>query len=130
MISFVRLIDGTILLGKLNEDSEEFIIMEDAMILGCSYEETIEQRYFFKGMYCPFVDDTKVQSIIDKINVISMHGGLDSYLISQYNNYLDQWYKSRSRYKKSKEYMTDSLEEEIEELILAMKQSQQANNIH
>lgn len=127
MINFIRLVDGTILLGSLIKTTDTHIIVHDALILGAVYQETVEQKYFFKGMYCPFVDSDVLESKILIDHVISMHDNLDSHLIDQYNSCVDQWYNSRSNYKKTKEYGS-TLEDELEKMILSI--SQQSNNVH
>lgn len=128
MISFIRLIDQTILLADIIEEDDDTVTLENALILQSTYTESIEQKYAFKGMYCPFVDADKVVSVIDKINVVSVHSDLDSFIVSQYNNYLFQWFRARSSYK-SADYEKD-VKQELEELIRDMQQTQQSNTVH
>lgn len=128
MISFIRLIDNTTLIANVISADDENIVLENALILHAEYVQSLEQKYTFKGMYCPFVDDDVVITEIDLYHVVSIHDNLDSFIILQYNNYLRQWYRARSGYK-HQDYAKD-VKDELEEMLEQMQQSQQSNTVH
>ena len=128
MISFIRLIDQTTLIADIISEDDETVTLENALILHSEYVHTLEQKYTFKGMYCPFVEEDSIITVIDKINVVSIHTSLDSFIVLQYNNYLRQWFRARSGYKRN-EYAKD-VKTELEEMLEEMQHSQQSNTVH
>lgn len=118
-ICFIRLIDGTMGVGNLVLVDDEQVVINNMVELGSfPIPDLIEQKYFFKGFFCPFSNSTPIVSTFDRINVLNITENLDIELISQYNNYINHWFDNRPRYykrpkqKKTQERLTSELVEE------------------
>lgn len=97
MISFIKLIDGQTLVGSCTVETEFDITITNAVVVGIDYRRgQVEQKYYFKGMYCPFIESDAIDTVLEKRNIISFHSGLDSHLESQYNRYIEDWFRART----------------------------------
>ena len=98
MISFIRLVNGGLALGKIIKTTPEFIIVENCIEMGSFFQEQLEQNYYFKGMMSPFAEVEQGNIIYTEINrdaIISIDKKLDSSFVSQYNNYITKWFEYR-----------------------------------
>lgn len=118
-ICFIKLIDGTTGIGNLVLVDDEVVVVNNLVELGSfPIPDIIEQKYFFKGFFCPFANSTPIVSSFDRINVINITEDLDLELIRQYNRYIKQWFDNRPRYYKKpkselkQEKLTSELVEE------------------
>lgn len=131
MFSFIRLIDGSSLVGNMISESEYEITLTNALIMGIEHRPgEIEQKYFFKGMYCPFTTGGEIHTVLEKRNIVSFHSGLDSHLESQYNKYIKDWFKARTDFQ---EFNLEEVEKALEEsldMLQAMSEVSANTNIH
>ena len=95
MASYIRLIDGTIGIGEIEQYDEEFINILNFVEFDTWPSETIEQRYTFRGMCYPFSPLDPIRVTIPSINVLSVNDDVDNHLLVQYNNYVRQWFTAR-----------------------------------
>ena len=73
MFSFIKLIDGTALIGNIVDESDQTYIIEDAVELGSKNLTTLERQYFFKNVYSPFSTSSEIITEIYKDHIISIH---------------------------------------------------------
>ena len=66
---YFKLIDNTQLVGDVVAEDEKSYLIDNAVEMGVSneeFEQFVEQRYYFKGMYCPFVKEWYKQRVFHK----------------------------------------------------------------
>ena len=120
--SFFRLIDGTMMVGvceDLNEQSN-FVIVNNAVLLGCVETSHIEQKYYFRGMSCPFSLESPIITKLQKSTIISINIDLDSHLEKQYNKYVKSWFNTRDKSPTIDEKTKNELEQQISLLSKAL----------
>lgn len=91
MFSFIKLIDGTALIGNIAEETEQTYLIEDAVELGSKNLTTLERQYFFKNVYSPFSVSDAIITEIFKDHIISIHQDIDNYVIDHWQRYVAKW---------------------------------------
>lgn len=91
MFSFIKLIDGTALIGNIVDESDQTYIIEDAVELGSKNLTTLERQYFFKNVYSPFSTSSEIITEIYKDHIISIHQDLDEYVLNHWQRYVAKW---------------------------------------
>lgn len=122
MITFIRLVDGSTIVGKVISSNEVEVNIENALIVDSGYTESIEQKYFFLGMYLPFSQHKPIISTIRHNNIIAMHNNVEPYLEKQYNKYIKSWFKAKDAFLNVSESSDKQITETVEamaELLLA-----------
>lgn len=131
MASFVRLIDGTIGIGEIESYDESLLTVVNFVEFETWPSDYIEQRYTFKGMYYPFSPLDPIRVTIPSMHVLSVNDDVDNHLLTQYNQYVVQWFTARENMKEpsSREDRKRSTEE-MRNLIDALGEymSETANN--
>lgn len=125
-LKYFHLIDGSILTGMVLEEDDQYITLRNAVELGRTAEETdfhIEQRYFFKGMYCPFVETKPIITRIPKTRLIAEHKTLEKGFTKAYNKFIVEWFRQRVEWRRlPKKEELEQLEAAIERMALANTQ--------
>lgn len=111
---YFKLADKTIILGEVSGEDESTYQLHNAVELGVdntALELYVEQRYYFKGMYCPFVKGNPIISNISKEKIVSVHDDLENDLREQYNKFCKEWFKQRVFRKPAEEASKEAIEE-------------------
>lgn len=117
------MIDGSMVIGLCAEsgDNEDTISITNAVLLGSIETDYIEQKYYFKGMHCPFSVDSPIVTKIQKNSIMSVYKDLDSQLELQYNKFVASWFGTRDKLNTLEEEAVKSeLEQKIEVLARAL----------
>ena len=69
MFSFIRLIDGTVMIGNVVNESDQTYIIEDAVELGSKDLNSLERQFFFKNIYSPFSTSSEILTEIYKDHI-------------------------------------------------------------
>jgi len=91
MFSFLKLIDGTALIGNIIDESEQTYILEDAVELGSKNLNTLERQYFFKNVYSPFSTSSEIITELYKDHIVSIHQDIDDYVLDHWQRYVAKW---------------------------------------
>jgi len=102
------------------EGSDGFITITNAVLLGCVETNHIEQKYYFRGMMCPFSLESPILTKVQKSLIISINIDLDSHLESQYNKYVKSWFSTRDRPTPVEEKVQSELEQQVSLLAKAL----------
>jgi hypothetical protein len=94
---FYRMTDGSMIAGQYEKEQEEFVILSNAVMLGCIETDHIEQKYYFKGMQCPFSLESPIFTKLQKTTIVSVNTDLDSHFENQYNKYVSNWFSMRDK---------------------------------
>lgn len=117
MASFIRLIDGTVGIADIENYDDEMIQLSNFVEFEAWPNESLEQRYKFKGMYFPFSPSTPIVVSIPSMHVLSVNHDVDDYLLVQYHRYVDQWFNAREDMKNPKKRRKkEKTEEDIRNL--------------
>lgn len=131
MFSFLRLLDGSVLVGEHVADTETTYEIHNPVKVDSNDTGSIEQRYHFAGMHCPFIEGRPLVVHVNKSSVISINKNLDSALERHYNRYINKWFEARDNYfniPSEEEYDDPSTEEELEEVIDTLQAMVQSSN--
>ncbi len=105
--------DGSMVVGQYESEQEEFIILSNAVMLGCVETDHIEQRYYFRGMQCPFSLESPILTRLQKTTIVSINADLDSHFENQYNKYVTNWFNTRDKINSVEENTKSEMEKKI-----------------
>lgn len=128
MFSFLKLIDGTALIGNIIEESDQTYFIEDAVELGSKNLTTLERQYFFKNVYSPFSTSSEIITEIYKDHIISIHQDMDEYVLSHWQRYVAKWKNLRGEATISTEQTNDVNKDDVEKLKAFLEYQSLANN--
>lgn len=128
MFSFLKLIDGTALIGNIIEESDQTYFIEDAVELGSKNLTTLERQYFFKNVYSPFSTSSEIITEIYKDHIISIHQDIDEYVLSHWQRYVAKWKNLRGEATISTEQTNDVNKDDVEKLKAFLEYQSLANN--
>ena len=128
MFSFIKLIDGTALIGNIIDDSDQTYFIEDAVELGSKNLTTLERQYFFKNVYSPFSTSSEIITEIYKDHIISVHQDMDEYVLSHWQRYVAKWKTLRGEAAISTEPTNEVNKEDVEKLKAFLEYQALANN--
>jgi hypothetical protein len=128
MFSFLKLIDGTALIGNIIEESDQTYFIEDAVELGSKNLTTLERQYFFKNVYSPFSTSSEIITEIYKDHIISIHQDIDEYVLSHWQRYVAKWKNLRGEATISTEQTNDVNKDDVERLNAFLEYQSLANN--
>lgn len=128
MFSFLKLIDGTALIGNIIEESDQTYFIEDAVELGSKNLTTLERQYFFKNVYSPFSTSSEIITEIYKDHIISIHQDMDEYVLSHWQRYVAKWKNLRGEATISTEQTNDVNKDDVERLNAFLEYQSLANN--
>ena len=97
MFSFIRLIDGTVMIGNVVDESDQTYIIEDAVELGSKDLNSLERQFFFKNIYSPFSTSSEILTEIYKDHIISIHQDLDTFVYDHWQRYVSKWKSLRGK---------------------------------
>ena len=127
---YFKLIDNTQLVGDVVAEDEKSYLIDNAVEMGVSneeFEQFVEQRYYFKGMYCPFVKGKPIKTVLMKNRVTTVFDDLEVNLKTQYNKFVKEWYKQRV-FHKDPEKMKQLEDKMMTELEAWVERTTVANN--
>ena len=126
--SFFRMADGSMIVGLCDdlEGDNGFITIINAVLLGCVESDHIEQKYYFRGMSCPFSLETPILTKTQKNNILTINTDLDSHLESQYNKYVASWFNTRDK----NNSIDDSTKNELEQKIMLLTKALANTVVH
>lgn len=110
---FYRMTDGSMVVGQYESEQEEFIILSNAVMLGCVETDHIEQRYYFRGMQCPFSLESPILTRLQKTTIVSINADLDSHFENQYNKYVTNWFNTRDKINSVEENTKSEMEKKM-----------------
>ena len=128
MFSFIKLIDGTALIGNIIDESDQTYFIEDAVELGSKNLTTLERQYFFKNVYSPFSTSSEIITEIYKDHIISVHQDMDEYVLSHWQRYVAKWKTLRGEAAISTEPTNEVNKEDVEKLKAFLEYQALANN--
>lgn len=128
MFSFIRLIDGTALIGNIIDESDQTYFIEDAVELGSKNLTTLERQYFFKNVYSPFSTSNEIITEIYKDHIISIHQDMDEYVLSHWQRYVAKWKNLRGEATISTEPTNEVNKDDVEKLKAFLEYQSLANN--
>ena len=128
MFSFIKLIDGTALIGNSIEESDQTYFIEDAVELGSKNLTTLERQYFFKNVYSPFSTSSEIITEIYKDHIISVHQDMDEYVLNHWQRYVAKWKTLRGEAAISTEPTNEVNKEDVEKLKAFLEYQALANN--
>ena len=128
MFSFIKLIDGTALIGNIIDESDQTYFIEDAVELGSKNLTTLERQYFFKNVYSPFSTSSEIITEIYKDHIISVHQDMDEYVLSHCQRYVAKWKTLRGEASISTEPTNEVNKEDVEKLKAFLEYQALANN--
>lgn len=128
MFSFLKLIDGTALIGNVIDESDQTYFIEDAVELGSKNLTTLERQYFFKNVYSPFSTSSEIITEIYKDHIISIHQDMDEYVLSHWQRYVAKWKNLRGEATISTEQTNDVNKDDVERLNAFLEYQSLANN--
>lgn len=128
MFSFIKLIDGTALIGNIIDESDQTYFIEDAVELGSKNLTTLERQYFFKNVYSPFSTSSEIITEIYKDHIISVHQDMDEYVFSHWQRYVAKWKNLRGEATISTEPTNEVNKEDVEKLKAFLEYQSLANN--
>jgi hypothetical protein len=128
MFSFIKLIDGTALIGNIIDESDQTYFIEDAVELGSKNLTTLERQYFFKNVYSPFSTSSEIITEIYKDHIISVHQDMDEYVFSHWQRYVAKWKTLRGEATISTEPTNEVNKEDVEKLKAFLEYQSLANN--
>lgn len=128
MFSFIKLIDGTALIGNIIDESDQTYIIEDAVELGSKNLTTLERQYFFKNVYSPFSTSSEIITEIYKDHIISIHQDMDEYVLSHWQRYVAKWKNLRGEATISTEPTNEVNKDDVEKLKAFLEYQSLANN--
>lgn len=128
MFSFLKLIDGTALIGNIIDESDQTYFIEDAVELGSKNLTTLERQYFFKNVYSPFSTSSEIITEIYKDHIISIHQDMDEYVLSHWQRYVAKWKNLRGEATISTEPTNDVNKDDVERLKAFLEYQSLANN--
>jgi len=128
MFSFIRLIDGTALIGNIIDESDQTYFIEDAVELGSKNLTTLERQYFFKNVYSPFSTSNEIITEIYKDHIISIHQDMDEYVLSHWQRYVAKWKNLRGEATISTEPTNEVNKDDVERLKAFLEYQSLANN--
>ena len=128
MFSFIKLIDGTALIGNIIDESDQTYIIEDAVELGSKNLTTLERQYFFKNVYSPFSTSNEIITEIYKDHIISIHQDMDEYVLSHWQRYVAKWKNLRGEATISTEPTNEVNKDDVERLKAFLEYQSLANN--
>lgn len=128
MFSFLKLIDGTALIGNVIDESDQTYFIEDAVELGSKNLTTLERQYFFKNVYSPFSTSSEIITEIYKDHIISIHQDMDEYVLSHWQRYVAKWKNLRGEASISTEPTNDVNKDDVEKLKAFLEYQSLANN--
>lgn len=128
MFSFIKLIDGTALIGNIIDESDQTYFIEDAVELGSKNLTTLERQYFFKNVYSPFSTSSEIITEIYKDHIISIHQDMDEYVLSHWQRYVAKWKNLRGEATISTEPTNDVNKDDVERLKAFLEYQSLANN--
>lgn len=128
MFSFIKLIDGTALIGNIIDESDQTYFIEDAVELGSKNLTTLERQYFFKNVYSPFSTSSEIITEIYKDHIISVHQDMDEYVLSHWQRYVAKWKTLRGEASISTEPTNEVNKEDVEKLKAFLEYQALANN--
>lgn len=128
MFSFIKLIDGTALIGNIIDESDQTYIIEDAVELGSKNLTTLERQYFFKNVYSPFSTSSEIITEIYKDHIISIHQDMDEYVLSHWQRYVAKWKNLRGEATISTEPTNEVNKDDVERLKAFLEYQSLANN--
>jgi hypothetical protein len=97
MFSFLKLVDGTALIGNIIDESDQTYILEDAVELGSKNLNTLERQYFFKNVYSPFSTSSEIITELYKDHIVSIHQDIDDYVLDHWLRYVAKWKTLRGK---------------------------------
>ena len=110
---FYRMTDGSMVVGQYESEQEEFIILSNAVMLGCVETDHMEQRYYFRGMQCPFSLESPILTRLQKTTIVSINADLDSHFENQYNKYVTNWFNTRDKINSVEENTKSEMEKKM-----------------
>ena len=128
MFSFIKLIDGTALIGNIIDESDQTYFIEDAVELGSKNLTTLERQYFFKNVYSPFSTSSEIITEIYKDHIISIHQDMDEYVLSHWQRYVAKWKNLRGEATISTEPTNEVNKDDVEKLKAFLEYQSLANN--
>lgn len=130
MISFIRMIDGQLLIGEvLNEKESDVVTIQNAVIINSfKVEELLSSCHKFEGMLNPFTNTEQSLSEIKKNHIISMHKDLDSSVEMAYNSYIKQWFNERELLSKLSKNINEEIELESDGNALSFEKIRKTSN--
>lgn len=128
MFSFLKLIDGTALIGNIIDESDQTYFIEDAVELGSKNLTTLERQYFFKSVYSPFSTSSEIITEIYKDHIISIHQDMDEYVLSHWQRYVAKWKNLRGEATISTEPTNEVNKDDVEKLKAFLEYQSLANN--
>ena len=128
MFSFLKLIDGTALIGNIIDESDQTYFIEDAVELGSKNLTTLERQYFFKNVYSPFSTSNEIITEIYKDHIISIHQDMDEYVLSHWQRYVAKWKNLRGEATISTEPSNEVNKDDVEKLKAFLEYQSLANN--
>lgn len=128
MFSFLKLIDGTALIGNIIDESDQTYFIEDAVELGSKNLTTLERQYFFKNVYSPFSTSSEIITEIYKDHIISIHQDMDEYVLSHWQRYVAKWKNLRGEATISTEPTNEVNKDDVEKLKAFLEYQSLANN--
>ena len=128
MFSFLKLIDGTALIGNIIDQSDQTYFIEDAVELGSKNLTTLERQYFFKNVYSPFSTSNEIITEIYKDHIISIHQDMDEYVLSHWQRYVAKWKNLRGEATISTEPSNEVNKDDVEKLKAFLEYQSLANN--
>lgn len=128
MFSFLKLIDGTALIGNIINETDQTYFIEDAVELGSKNLTTLERQYFFKNVYSPFSTSSEIITEIYKDHIISIHQDIDEYVLSHWQRYVAKWKNLRGEATISTEQTNDVNKDDVERLNAFLEYQSLANN--
>jgi len=102
MASFIRLIDGTAGIAIVENYDHDFLTVSNFVEFETWPNDSLEQKYTFRGMYFPFSPSDPIIVTIPSMHVLSVNNDVDDYLLTQYYKYVEQWYRARTEMKAPK----------------------------
>jgi hypothetical protein len=128
MFSFLKLIDGTTLIGNIIDESDQTYFIEDAVELGSKNLTTLERQYFFKNVYSPFSTSSEIITEIYKDHIISIHHDMDEYVLGHWQRYVAKWKNLRGESTLSTEPTNEVNKDDVEKLKAFLEYQSLANN--
>ena len=128
MFSFLKLIDGTALIGNIINETDQTYFIEDAVELGSKNLTTLERQYFFKNVYSPFSTSSEIITEIYKDHIISIHQDMDEYVLSHWQRYVAKWKNLRGEATISTEPSDEVNKDDVEKLKAFLEYQSLANN--
>ena len=128
MFSFLKLIDGTTLIGNIIDESDQTYFIEDAVELGSKNLTTLERQYFFKNVYSPFSTSSEIITEIYKDHIISIHHDMDEYVLGHWQRYVAKWKNLRGESTLSTEPTNEVNKDDVDKLKAFLEYQSLANN--